>query len=186
MDSSSARCVNRKYPHTFDSTQLISPMLYLFTGLPEHSYGWFRYRTRPYTVQAVKPNNRWPSAAMLLHVSCGMLELLINTFVCGLYFHYSAGWPDHTNIYTIQFTLYHILNNMWVHTGRFERPEVEPRWGRYFSRGAQPAHYTMGTGSFPGVKRPGRGIYHPSYLAPKLKKKYRNISTPPLGLSGLF
>jgi hypothetical protein len=27
--------------------------------------------------------------------------------------------------------------------------------------GAQPASYTMGTGSFPGVKRPGRGVHHP-------------------------
>jgi len=31
-------------------------------------------------------------------------------------------------------------------------------------RGAHPASYTMGTGSFPGVKRPGRGVdyLHPS------------------------
>jgi len=27
--------------------------------------------------------------------------------------------------------------------------------------GAHPASYTMDTGSFPGVKRPGRGIDHP-------------------------
>ena len=27
--------------------------------------------------------------------------------------------------------------------------------------GAHPASYTMGTGSFPGVKRPGRGVNHP-------------------------
>ena len=26
--------------------------------------------------------------------------------------------------------------------------------------GAHPVSYAMGTGSFPGVKRPGRGIYH--------------------------
>jgi hypothetical protein len=26
--------------------------------------------------------------------------------------------------------------------------------------GAYPASYTMGTGSFPGVKRPGRGVGH--------------------------
>jgi hypothetical protein len=32
--------------------------------------------------------------------------------------------------------------------------------------GAQPASYTMGTGSFPGVKRPGRGVDHPPHLAP--------------------
>jgi hypothetical protein len=34
---------------------------------------------------------------------------------------------------------------------------------------AHPASYTMGTGSFPGVKRPGRGVVHPPHLAPRLK-----------------
>jgi len=28
----------------------------------------------------------------------------------------------------------------------------------------------MGTGSFPGVKRPGRGVDHPPHLAPRLKE----------------
>ena len=36
--------------------------------------------------------------------------------------------------------------------------------------GAQPASYTVGTRSFPGVKRPGRGVDQPSHLAPRLKK----------------
>jgi hypothetical protein len=29
----------------------------------------------------------------------------------------------------------------------------------------------MGTGSFPGVKRPGRGVDHPSHVKPRLKKE---------------
>jgi len=29
----------------------------------------------------------------------------------------------------------------------------------------------MGTGSFPGVKRPRRGVDHPPHLAPRLKKE---------------
>jgi len=29
----------------------------------------------------------------------------------------------------------------------------------------------MGTGSFPGVKRPGRGVDHPPHLASRLKKE---------------
>ena len=29
------------------------------------------------------------------------------------------------------------------------------------SPGVNPASYTKGTGSFPGVKRPGRGVDHP-------------------------
>jgi len=55
--------------------------------------------------------------------------------------------------------------------------EIESRWGRDFSvpvptdPGAQTASYTMGTGSFPGVKRPGRGIDYPLHLSPRLKKE---------------
>ena len=37
--------------------------------------------------------------------------------------------------------------------------------------GVHPASCTMGTGSFPGVKRPGRGVDHPLHLVPKLKKE---------------
>ena len=36
---------------------------------------------------------------------------------------------------------------------------------------ANPAPCTMGTGSVPGVKRPGRGVDHPPHLAPRLKKE---------------
>jgi len=34
-----------------------------------------------------------------------------------------------------------------------------------------PTSYTMGTGSFPGVKRPGRSVDTHHHLAPKLKKE---------------
>jgi hypothetical protein len=37
----------------------------------------------------------------------------------------------------------------------------------------------MGTGSFPGVKRPYRGADHPPHLASRLKKGYSYHSTPP-------
>jgi hypothetical protein len=37
--------------------------------------------------------------------------------------------------------------------------------------GTHPASYTMGTGSFPGVKRPGRGVDDPPHLAPRLKNR---------------
>jgi hypothetical protein len=37
--------------------------------------------------------------------------------------------------------------------------------------GAHPASCTMGIGSLPGVKRPGRGVDNPPHLAPKLKKE---------------
>jgi hypothetical protein len=38
-------------------------------------------------------------------------------------------------------------------------------------RGAHLAYYTMDTGSFPGVKRPGRGVNNPPHLARMLKKE---------------
>jgi hypothetical protein len=40
----------------------------------------------------------------------------------------------------------------------------------------------MGTGSFSGVKRPGRGLITYPHLAPKLKKEYSYTSSPPQGL----
>ena len=49
-------------------------------------------------------------------------------------------------------------------------PGIESRWVARFSAavqtspGAHPAFYTMGTGSFPGVKWPGRGVDHPSQI----------------------
>ena len=43
---------------------------------------------------------------------------------------------------------------------------------------ARPPSYTMGTGSFPGVKRPGRGVDHPPHLTPRWKKEYGYTSTP--------
>jgi len=56
-------------------------------------------------------------------------------------------------------------------------PGIKSRLGARFSApaqtvpGAHPASYTMGTRSLPGVKRPGRGVDHPSHLAPRLKKE---------------
>jgi hypothetical protein len=35
--------------------------------------------------------------------------------------------------------------------------------------GAQPARYTMGTGSFPGVNRPRRGVDHPPPSSTEVK-----------------
>ena len=46
-------------------------------------------------------------------------------------------------------------------------PGIESRWGARFSvpvqtgTGSHPASYTMGIMSFPGIKRPGRGVDHP-------------------------
>jgi len=37
--------------------------------------------------------------------------------------------------------------------------------------GSHPTSYTMGTGSFPGVKRPGRDADHPPHLPPRLMEE---------------
>ena len=71
---------------------------------------------------------------------------------------------------------------------------IESRWGgaRFSTRvqtglGVHPAPCAMRTGSFPEVKRSGRGVDHPPpHLALRLKKEYRYTSTPALGLRGLF
>ena len=53
-------------------------------------------------------------------------------------------------------------------------PGIESLWGRDFPHPSRPdrAHptsFTMGTGSFPGLKRPGRGVHHLPHLASRLK-----------------
>ena len=62
-----------------------------------------------------------------------------------------------------------------------------PAWRKIASHWKQHVDsYTVGTGSFPGVKWPGRGFDHPPYQAPRLKEEWSYTSTPPLGLRCLF
>jgi hypothetical protein len=49
--------------------------------------------------------------------------------------------------------------------------------------GAHPASYTMGTGSFPGVKRPGRGVDHPPPSSAEVKEKVDLYLYSPSGSS---
>ena len=53
---------------------------------------------------------------------------------------------------------------------------IEFRWGGFSTTvhtgpGVRPASYTMGTGSFPGVKRPGRGVDDPPPYRAKAKER---------------
>ena len=54
---------------------------------------------------------------------------------------------------------------------------IEFRWGACFSvpvqtgPGAHPTSYIMGTVSFPGVKRRGRGVDHPSPPSAEVKER---------------
>jgi hypothetical protein len=60
-------------------------------------------------------------------------------------------------------------------------PGIESRWGRDFSLTSHPAHCTMVTGSFPGVKQPGRGADHPPPPTAEVENEYNYTSIPPLG-----
>ena len=63
-------------------------------------------------------------------------------------------------------------------------PGIESRWVAKFSApvqndpGAHPASYSGNRFSVPGVKRSGRGVDHPSHLAPRLKKHCSYTSSP--------
>jgi hypothetical protein len=66
-----------------------------------------------------------------------------------------------------------------------------PVGARYFAAvqtgpGAHPASCTMGTGSFPGVKRPGRGVDHPPSSSVRVKERVELYLYYPLGLHGLL
>jgi hypothetical protein len=49
--------------------------------------------------------------------------------------------------------------------------------------GAHPASYTMGTGSFPGEKRPGRGVDHPPPSSTEVKERVELYLYSPSGPS---
>ena len=73
-----------------------------------------------------------------------------------------------------------------------ECPGIESWWGARYSAvvqtgpGAHPPSYTMGTGSFPGVKRPGRGVDHPPHSIVDVKERVELYLCPSLGVRGLF
>ena len=49
--------------------------------------------------------------------------------------------------------------------------------------GAHPASYTMGAGSFPGVRRPGRGADHSSLYIAEVKERVELYLYTPFGPS---
>jgi hypothetical protein len=62
----------------------------------------------------------------------------------------------------------------WLRAGRSgDRIPVEARFFAHVQTGpgAHPASCTTGTGSFPGVKRPGRGADHPHPSSAEVKKE---------------
>jgi hypothetical protein len=73
-----------------------------------------------------------------------------------------------------------------------EGPGIEPRWGARFSApvqtgpGAYPASYTMSTCSFPGVKRPGRGVDHPPQSSVEVEERVERYLYTSIALRDLF
>ena len=70
-----------------------------------------------------------------------------------------------------------------------DSPGIKYRSGRDFSApirtspGAYPASCTMGTGSFPGVKRPWRGVDHPPQSSAEVKERVELYLYSPSGPS---
>ena len=66
---------------------------------------------------------------------------------------------------------------------------IESRWGARFSApvktglGAHSASYAMGTGSFPGVNRPGCGVGHPPTSTVEVKDRVELYLYSPSGIS---
>ena len=65
--------------------------------------------------------------------------------------------------------MFQLFSERYIYIYRYglDLPGMEYRWRARFSApvqtgpGVHPASCTMGTGSFPGIKRPGRGADHP-------------------------
>ena len=66
---------------------------------------------------------------------------------------------------------------------------IESRWGRNIPQSVQtrpeahPVSYTIVTGSFPGVKRPGSGVDHPPPSSAEVKERVELYFYSPSGLS---
>jgi len=119
------------------------------------------------------------SSSDCLYVACIMDSIVRNTSFefqvfrnvtlsldeCARHFEVIPTWCSHDSSVGIA-TLY-VLDG----------PGIVSRWGARFSAliqtdpGAHSVSYTMGIGSFPGVKRLERGVDHLPYLAPRLKKE---------------
>ena len=122
-----------------------------------------------------------------LEINGGDLQLMVLScrfpFRAFLYSNYILNIPTKCTL-TVEYTFIYKLfisgpgSAVGIATAyRLDGPRIEFRWEARFSApvktgwGAQTASYTMGAGSFPGIKRLGRGVDHPPHLAPRLRKE---------------
>ena len=71
---------------------------------------------------------------------------------------------------------------------RLDAQGIESRWGKIFRTSPEwpcgpPSSCKMGTESFPGVKRPGRGVDHPPASSADVKERVELYLFPPSGPS---
>jgi hypothetical protein len=81
----------------------------------------------------------------------------------GKFHHHNESWKDSTQCFEYWNMLPSIFDYIVKVGARFS-PSAQT------GPGDHTASYTIGTGSFPGVKRQGRGVDHAPHLAPRLRK----------------
>jgi len=74
----------------------------------------------------------------------------------------------------------------WYHMAKYTRRGNAITMTRQINDKAPSHHYNGNRISFPGVKRPGRGVDPSPRPAPTLKKEYSCTSPSPMGLHGLL
>ena len=112
------------------------------------------------TIVIILPDTPRSSRRYLSFSSCQQNSVVFTSFPCL------------THAQSTSFFLIHLTDSLWA--GRSgDRIPVGARFSAPVQTGpgAHPASYTMGTGSFPGIKRPRRGVDHPPHLALRLKKE---------------
>jgi hypothetical protein len=97
---------------------------------------------------------------------------VVSTVVLGQFLSVTT-WIFHVDIITPMFPINYY----------FSTSDVEYSAPVQTGPGAHPVSYTMGTGSFPGVKRPGRGVDHPLPSSAEVKQRVELYLCSPSGLS---
>ena len=123
----------------------------------------------PASFEPAIPAGERPQTHVLYRAATGIYFYLF--IIC---LHFYMGWASSVGIAT---------------RCGLDGPGIESRWGVRFSApvqtgpGAHPASCTMGTGSFPGVMRPGSGVDHPPRSSAEVKERVELYLCSPSGPS---
>ena len=93
---------------------------------------------------------------------------LAKKFSIYMEYEYSAPRAEQPSLYNILSHLLPVQSITWAGIAQ----SVGARFSAPVQTGpvAQPSSCTMGSGSFPGLKRPGRGVDHPPHLSAEVMK----------------